>query len=122
MWKKVYKDQIKSVPVGSKIHVCGVTTTLTRHYEEGDSGFDMEHVISIKGPFPCDVFSDWDWRIIPYIEVWEEHKEEEDMKEYIKAYLKENLRVEVERDPYSQYTTIKLLLEDEWISADSFNL
>lgn len=92
MWKKVSKDQIKSVPVGSKIHVCGVTTTLTGHYGEEDYGFDMEDKVSTVPLVTDSIFADTDWNTTPFIEVWEETDNEEclSLEDAIKAFEEEH--------------------------------
>jgi hypothetical protein len=43
MWKVIQKEQIKGVPVGGKIRVNRVETTITQHYSSVDYGFDTEH-------------------------------------------------------------------------------
>lgn len=43
MWKRIFKADIKNVPVGSEIKVNGTVTRLKSHHN--DSGFDMEDMV-----------------------------------------------------------------------------
>lgn len=72
MWKKITSKEIKSIPLGSKMKVGGVETTLEKHYPQDDSGFNTRDEIK-KGSFLSNIFSHSDWLRYPdSVFVWVE--------------------------------------------------
>lgn len=75
MWKQITKQNIKAVPVGTKVRINGEESVLTEHYGSGDYGFDVEDALQILSWVSGEkdvTFANSDWDEDFVIEIWED--------------------------------------------------